>query len=113
MKWYFNLGIKKENLKTREVPKSELAHYAKRAIDIEYKFPFGWKEIEGVHNRGDWDLSNHSKHSGQDIQYYNEETKDKYFPHIIETSVGVDRSFFAFLCEAYREIKGGRTETTE
>ena len=113
MNWYLKLGIKKEHLRAREVQKSELAHYAKRAVDIEYKFPFGWKEIEGIHNRGDWDLSNHSKHSGKDLKYFNEETKEKYFPHIIETSVGVDRSLFAFLCSAYQEIKGARTKTTQ
>lgn len=105
--WYEKLGLKKENLKTYEVPKNELAHYAKRAVDILYNFPFGWKEIEGVHNRGDWDLSNHSKHSGVDLKYEGE------FPNIIETSVGADRSLFAFLIDAYEEVKGGRTETTE
>lgn len=107
IKWYTNLGIKKENLRIKEVLKSELPHYAKRAIDIEYKFPFGWKEIEGIHNRGDWDLSNHSKHSGQDLKY------EGYFPYIIETSAGVDRSFLTFLIAAYQEIKGARTKTTK
>jgi len=107
LNWYLNLGIKKENLRIKEVPKKELPHYAKRAVDIEYKFPFGWKEIEGIHNRGDWDLSNHSKHSGEDLKY------EGYFPHIIETSVGVDRSLFAFLCDSYTEVKGGRTKTTK
>jgi len=107
MNWYLNLGIKKENLRAREVPKKELAHYAKKAVDIEYKFPFGWKEIEGIHNRGDWDLSNHSKNSGQDLKY------EGYFPYIIETSAGADRSLFAFLCDAYTEVKGGRTKTTK
>jgi len=130
MKWYLSLGIKKENLRTKEVPKSELPHYAKKAIDIEYKFPFGpaerggWHEIEGIHNRGDWDLSNHSKNSGKDLKYFDEGTpsqsklgsgqaKQKYFPYIIETSAGADRSLFAFLCDAYQEIKGGRTQTTK
>jgi len=113
MSWYINLGIKKENLRIKEVPKKDLPHYAKKAIDIEYKFPFGWKEIEGVHNRGDWDLSNHSKYSGEDLRYFDEKDKKKYFPFIIETSVGVDRSFLAFLCDSYQEIKGGRTKTTE
>lgn len=113
IKWYLDLGIKKENLRAKEVSKDELAHYAKKAVDIEYKFPFGWQEIEGIHNRGDWDLSNHSKHSGEDLKYYNEDTKEKYFPHVIETSVGVDRSLFAFLCDAYTEVKGGRTKTTK
>ncbi|MCX6765058.1 MAG: glycine--tRNA ligase, partial [Candidatus Nealsonbacteria bacterium] len=105
--WYEKLGLKKENLKIYEVPKNELAHYAKRAVDILYNFPFGWKEIEGIHNRGDWDLSNHSKHSGVDLKY------EGYFPNIIETSVGADRSLFAFLTDAYEEVKGGRTETTD
>jgi glycyl-tRNA synthetase len=113
LNWYLSLGIKKENIKFREVKKDELAHYAKRAVDIEYKFPFGWKEIEGIHNRGDWDLSNHSKNSGEDLQYFDEETNKKYYPYIIETSAGADRSLFAFLCEAYEEVKGGRTTTTE
>ncbi|MBU2634946.1 glycine--tRNA ligase [Patescibacteria group bacterium] len=105
--WYLSLGIRKQNLRAKEVPKNELPHYAKRAVDIEYKFPFGWQEIEGIHNRGDWDLSNHSKHSGEDLKY------EDYFPYIIETSVGVDRSLFAFLCDAYQEVKGGRTKTTK
>jgi len=127
MKWYFNLGVKKENLRFREVPENELAHYAKRAVDIEYKFPFGWKEIEGVHNRGDWDLSNHSKHSSQDLRYvdelrssspslrsvFDEEKKERYFPYIIETSAGADRSFLTFMIDAYQEIKGARTKTTK
>ena len=108
LNWYYKLGISKKNLRAYKVPKKELAHYAKRAVDIEYKFPFGWQEVEGIHNRGDWDLSNHSKHSGEDLKYYDEETREKYFPHIIETSVGVDRSLFAFLCDAYQEVKGGR-----
>jgi len=107
MNWYLSLGIKKSNLRAREVSKDELAHYAKRAVDIEYKFPFGWKEIEGIHNRRDWDLSHHSKHSGEDLKY------EGYFPHVIETSVGVDRSLFAFLCDSYIEVKGGRTKTTK
>jgi len=113
VKWYLNLGIKKENLRIKEVPVAQRAHYAKQQIDIEYKFPFGWKEIEGVHNRGDFDLSNHSKYSGHNLEYYDEEIKEKYFPYIIETSVGADRSFLAFLCDAYQEIKGGRTKTTK
>lgn len=113
IKWYLNLGIKKENLRAKEVPAEERAHYAKRQVDIEYKFPFGWREIEGIHNRGDFDLSNHSKHSGQDLRYYDEETKERYFPHIIETSCGVERPLFAFLCDAYQEIPGGRTKTTK
>jgi len=112
-KWYLNLGIKKENLRITEVPKEDRAHYAKRQVDIEYHFPFGWKEIEGVHYRGDFDLSNHSKHSGQDLRYFDEASGKKYIPHIIETSVGIERILLAFLCDAYTEISGGRTKTTE
>lgn len=111
--WYLKLGIKKENLRANEISAKERAHYAQKQVDIEYKFPFGWQEIEGIHNRGDWDLSNHSKASGKDLRYYDGETKEKYFPHIIETSCGVERPLFAFLVDSYHEIKGGRTKTTE
>ncbi len=113
LKWYQGLGIKKEKLRATEVPKAESAHYARKQVDIEYLFPFGWGEIEGIHNRGDWDLSNHSKHSGEDLMYFDEKTGNKYFPHIIETSVGVERLSFALLAEAYQEIEGGRTKTTK
>jgi glycyl-tRNA synthetase len=113
LNWYLRLGIKKENLRIREHKKEELAHYAVAGADIEYKFPFGWKEIEGIHNRGDFDLKNHSKFSGKDLSYFDEETKEKYIPYIIETSGGVDRSFLVFLIDAYQEIKGGRTKTTK
>lgn len=107
MKWYLGLGIKKQNLRMREVPAKERAHYARRQVDIEYKFPFGWQEIEGIHNRGDYDLSNHSKHSGKELKY------EGKHPYIIETSAGADRSLLAFLVDAYSEVKGGRTKTTE
>jgi glycyl-tRNA synthetase len=113
LKWYLNLGVKKENLRAVEISKEKRAHYAKRQVDIEYNFPFGWQEIEGIHNRGDWDLSNHMKHSGQDLQCYDEESGKRYIPYIIETSVGVERIFLTFLCDAYTEIKGGRTSTTK
>jgi len=113
LKWLQSIGLKKENLRIFEVPEKERAHYARRQVDIEYKFPFGWKEIEGIHNRGDWDLFNHSKYSGKDLRYFDDQTKEKYFPFIIETSIGVDRLFFALLCEAFEEIKGGRTKTTK
>jgi len=113
LNWYLSLRIKKENLRIKSHKKEELPHYALAGADIEYHFPFGWREIEGIHNRGDWDLSNHSKHSGKDLRYFDEETKEKYFPYIIETSGGIDRSFFAFLVDSYQEIKGGRTKTTK
>ncbi len=101
LKWYLNLGIKKENLRFREHKKTELAHYAKTAADIEYKFPWGWGEIEGIHDRGDWDLTQHSKFSGKDLSYFNEETKNRFVPNVIEVSAGVDRTFLAFMCDAY------------
>ncbi|MBU3964254.1 glycine--tRNA ligase [Patescibacteria group bacterium] len=113
LNWYLDLGVKKENLKMLEIPDGERAHYAKRQIDLEYNFPFGWHEIEGIHNRGDWDLSQHQKHSGENLSYKDPETGEEYIPHIIETSVGVERSLLAFFTEAYQEVSGGRTKTTE
>ncbi len=111
--WYLKLGIKKENLRIREHEGNEMAHYAKKAIDIEYKFPFGWKEIEGIHDRGDWDLGNHAKYSGKDLTYRDEKTGEKFIPYVIETSAGADRNALTFLVDAYREITGGRTVTTQ
>ena len=113
LNWYLRLGIKKENLRMVEVLEKDRAHYAKRQIDLEYQFPFGWQEIEGIHNRGDWDLSGHTKESKENLKYQDGETGEEYIPHIIETSVGVERSFLAFFIDAYEEIEGGRTETTE
>ena len=113
LQWYVSHGIKKENLRIREQKKDELAHYSKRAADIEYKFPFGWKEIEGIHNRGDWDLKNHSEHSGEKLSYRDEKTGKEFVPHIIETSAGADRSVLTFIADAYEEISGGRTTTTQ
>ncbi|MDA2922355.1 glycine--tRNA ligase [Patescibacteria group bacterium AH-259-L07] len=113
MRWYNNLGINTKHVRFREHQKDELAHYAKRAIDIEYKFFGEWKEIEGIHNRGDWDLSRHSKYSGKDLSYYDDETHKSFIPYIVETSGGVDRSLLAFLVDAYTEVRGGRTTTTK
>lgn len=113
MNWYLSLGVKKSNLRFKDHLKKDLAHYARAGVDIEYNFPFGWKEIEGIHNRGDWDLSNHAKFSGHDLSYFNDENKEKYVPYVIETSGGVGRSFLTFLIDAYQEIEGGRTKTTE
>lgn len=113
MQWYLNLGIKKGNLRFREHRPDELAHYAKKAVDIEYKTPFGWKEIEGVHNRGDFDLSQHTKFSGKDLSYFDEVTGNRFIPYVVETSAGADRAALVFLIDAYEEIKGGRTTTTE
>ncbi len=109
--WYLDLGIKKKNLRLREHGKDELAHYAQSCSDVEYKFPFGWSELEGVANRGDFDLKQHQKFSGQDMSYQDQDRK-KYIPYVIEPSAGVDRPLLAFLTDAYEEIKGGRTTTT-
>ena len=103
IKWYTDLGIKKERLRFRPHAKDELAHYAKEAEDIEYEFPFGWHEVEGIHNRGDWDLSRHSKFSGEDLSEVDGETGEKFYPYIIETSAGADRAALMFLADAYSE----------
>jgi len=103
-KWYLDLGLNKDNLKWHQ--HENLVFYAKEAYDIEYDFPFGLKELEGIHARGDYDLTQHAKFSKKDL-YYKEGNK-KYIPHIIESSAGVGRSMLAFLCDAYREeqVKG-------
>jgi glycyl-tRNA synthetase len=99
--FYLNLGIKEENLKWHQ--HENLAFYAKEAYDIEYNFPFGFKELEGIHARGDHDLSAHSKASGKELNYLDPITNEKYIPHVVETSAGVGRTFLAALTEFYRE----------
>lgn len=99
--YYVDLGLKKENLKWQE--HENLVFYAKAAWDIEYRFPFGFKELEGIHNRSDYDLSQHSKFSGEDLSYRDPYTNEKYTPWIIETSVGLDRTFLAVITDAYTE----------
>jgi len=91
--WYYKLGIRKENLRIREHGKNELAHYAKACVDIEYLFPMGWSELEGIANRTDFDLTQHQKYSGENLSYFDDETKQRYIPYVIEPSAGVDRSF--------------------
>jgi len=102
--WYTrSLGIQKKHIQTHPHSKEELAHYAKAAVDIQFEFPFGWQEIEGIHNRGDWDLSRHQDFSGTDMSYFDEETEEKVMPYIIETSAGADRVLLAMLIDAYHE----------
>jgi len=103
--WYSNLGVKKENLRLRQHAKDELAHYARDCYDIEYLFPIGWSELEGIANRTDFDLKQHSKYSGKDLSYFDEETKEHIMPYVIEPSAGVDRSVLAFLADSYDEEK--------
>jgi glycyl-tRNA synthetase len=80
-----------------------MAHYAKKAVDIEYRFPFGWKELEGIHNRGDWDLSRHAAASGENLTYFDPATEETFTPWVVETAAGADRAAFTFLIDAYRE----------
>lgn len=109
--YYLNLGISEKNLKWHK--HENLVFYAKEAYDIEYNFPFGFKELEGIHARSDYDLSQHSKFSGVSLDYTDPKTKEKYIPHIIESSVGVGRTMLAVLTEAYSEeqVEGGETRT--
>ncbi len=100
-KWYEKIGLK--NIRKSPQPKEELAHYSKGTTDIEYEFPFGWKEIEGIANRTDFDLKAHSRGSGQELSYTNPDTNEKYVPYVIEPSAGVDRIALAVLCDAYHE----------
>ncbi len=101
--WWQSLGIKRENLNFAPHPADKLAHYAKAAVDIEFRFPFGFGEIEGIHNRSDFDLSQHTKFSGKKLDYFDEQTKERFTPFVIETSAGASRGFMAFLCNAYDE----------
>ena len=103
MRWYASLGIPEAKLRFREHASNELAHYAKRAVDIEFAFPFGWKELEGIHDRGDWDLRRHSEFSGKDLSYFDDLSKEKFIPHVVETSGGADRATYIFLLAAYDE----------
>jgi len=101
--WYQRLGIRREKLRFHEHGKGELAHYAKAAFDIEYEFPFGWSEIEGIHNRTDFDLKRHQEYSNKDLRYFDQEAGEKYIPYVIETSTGVDRLMLTALVDAYEE----------
>jgi glycyl-tRNA synthetase len=101
--WFKSLGMNPDKLRFHDHPKDKLAHYAKEATDIEYLFPFGWGEIEGIHNRTNYDLSRHQEYSGKSLKYFDEESKEKFIPFIIETSAGASRSFMAFLVDAYYE----------
>jgi len=103
LNWHVKYGIKRDHLSILEHEKAKLAHYAKRVCDITYLYPMGWEELEGVANRTDFDLKQHSQASGKTLDYYDDETKEHYTPYVIEPAVGVDRSLLAFLCDAYAE----------
>jgi glycyl-tRNA synthetase len=106
--WFQGLGIRKDKLRLRPHEKDELAHYAQACTDVEFEMPFGWAEMEGIANRSNYDLSQHIKVSGKDLSWFDEATKERFVPSVIETSVGVDRTLLAVLVDAYREeeVKG-------
>ncbi|MCL5411618.1 MAG: glycine--tRNA ligase [Patescibacteria group bacterium] len=109
--WFLEHGIRKEKLRLRDHEKDELSHYAKAATDIEYDYPFGgFGELEGIANRTDFDLIQHSKFSGRDLSYFDEQTKEKFIPYVIEPSLGVDRAMLAFLIDAYQEEQVGEND---
>src|SRR5436853_1253420 len=115
LKFYENIGIARENLHVHEIPDEERAFYSKGTYDIEYDFPFGWQELEGVAYRTDYDLSQHQKASGKSLEYFDEEAKRKFIPHVVEPSAVVDRTVLALRCEAYYEDEApdekGKMET--
>ena len=100
--WFLELGVRRENLRLRPHEPEELAHYAKAATDIEYEFPFGWAELEGVANRQDFDLLRHQEFSGEDLSYYDQENDRRYLPFVVEPALGVERAVLVFLLDAYR-----------
>ncbi|MGF7235556.1 MAG: glycine--tRNA ligase, partial [Frankia sp.] len=113
MKWYLDLGIARDNLRLFEHPKDKLAHYAKRTVDIEYRFNFGgleWGELEGIANRTDYDLTVHSKASGVDLSYFDQASGERYTPFVVEPAAGVDRATLTFLLDAYAEDEAPNTK---
>jgi glycyl-tRNA synthetase len=107
MKWMVALGLRPEKLRFHQHTKDELAHYAKDAYDIQYEFPFGWNEFEGIHNRSDFDLSRHQEFSGKKLDYLDPATNERFTPYVVETSAGADRATLAVLCDSYREEEVG------
>ena len=105
--WYIDFGIRPENLRLRQHGPDELAHYAKDCYDIEYRFPWGWAELEGIADRTDFDLKQHAEFSGEDLSYFDDESQSRYYPYVIEPSGGVDRATLAFWLDAYDEEPDG------
>jgi glycyl-tRNA synthetase len=105
--WYIGLGMTESNLRIRPHDADELSHYSAGTVDIEYRFPWDWDELEGIANRTDFDLKQHSEHSGEDLRYYDPDTDERFFPYVIEPAAGATRTTFAFLIDAYREEKVG------
>lgn len=112
LKFYASIGINMDKIRLRAHEKTELSHYSSQTSDVEYNYPFGWKELEGIAHRGDFDLSQHSKHSGKDLSIFDEATQTSYMPHVVETSVGADRLFLTTLFDAYNvDTQGGENRT--
>jgi glycyl-tRNA synthetase len=103
MRWHHELGLTPAKLRWHQHAGAELAHYARAAYDIEYEFPFGWNEIEGIHNRGDFDLGRHQEYSGKKLEYFDQAANERYLPNVVETSAGADRVTLTVLVDAYRE----------
>jgi glycyl-tRNA synthetase len=109
MRWWRDvLGVREAKLRFKDHEKHKLSHYSKATTDIEYEYPFGWDELEGIANRTDFDLTQHSQHSGKDLSYFEEESKERYIPYVIEPAMGVDRCMFTLMLDAYDEdeVKG-------
>src|SRR5438309_3785339 len=109
--WYVNLGIRPDHLRLRAHDADELSHYSSATSDVEYLFPIGWSELEGIANRGDFDLSRHAEYSGEKLEYFDQASGERYVPHVIEPAAGVDRALLAFVVDAYdEEVVSGTTE---
>ena len=112
LQWYLDLGMTADHVRLRPHDADELSHYSSGTSDVEYLFPWGWDELEGIANRSDFDLRQHSEHSGQDLRYFDPQTNERWFPHVIEPAAGATRSAFAFLLDAYVEEEvNGETRT--
>lgn len=115
MEWHKRIGIRPSKLRFHDHPQDKLAHYAKEAVDIQYEFPIGWQEVEGIHNRTDFDLGAHQKLSGKKMDYFDPHTQERYVPYVIETSVGLDRTLLMVLSDAFveEEVPGDKEGSTE
>jgi glycyl-tRNA synthetase len=112
MEWYVRLGIDREKLRLREHDADELSHYSSATSDVEYLYPIGWSELEGIANRGDFDLTQHARVSGEKLEYVDPQTKERYVPHVIEPAAGLGRTVLALLCDAYDEDEIGGEQRT-
>ena len=111
-RWYVELGLREDHLRLREHDPDELSHYSSGTADVEYLFPIGWSELEGIANRGNFDLTQHAQYSGEKLEYFDPQTKERYVPHVIEPAAGADRATLAFLVDAYDEDDlGGERRT--